>query len=454
MSIFEVDGNHTTMKIHLQLLLIAFLIASVQVIKAQSISNATPNSALAGERLSVTITGMGTSFTAGSVNSLFFQGSSSSINADSYSVLSNTSIQADFSVSNTADIEDYDVVVDHSVDGVLSLTAGMSITACVTGCIWPGDCNDDGVANNVDFLSIGLAYGSTGYTRIDGSTNWQGEYVNDWIALPPNYKYIDANADGTVDGLDSNAILLNYGLTHSKTGQNGTVADPPLYVDLPTTINAGDTLTLPVVLGSSSDPVVDLYGIAFSIEFDDHLVEGGNIQLMFNDNLMGTYGTDFIKLEKHLSGKVDVALTRINQTNVTGNGDLFEVQIVMIDDLAGISDDTLDIDIVNVTTLTASGDTIATYAYGDSTAIAPPVGLKESKAIVDIYPNPSSERFQIQSSSKIDHYQVWDQYGRLVRRTKTSRNQIILSLEEEPVGVYFIEIKTQGKVLRKKIVKY
>ena len=39
-------------------------------------------------------------------------------------------------------------------------------------CVWPGDADNDGVANNQDLLAIGLAYGNSGPIRSNASLNW------------------------------------------------------------------------------------------------------------------------------------------------------------------------------------------------------------------------------------------------------------------------------------------
>lgn len=83
--------------------------------------------------------------------------------------------------------------------------------------VWPGDCDYDLNANNVDLISLGLAYGATGSTRTGASNNWTAQPSADWsqwFQLGANYKHSDCNGDGVVDANDTTAILLNYGNTH------------------------------------------------------------------------------------------------------------------------------------------------------------------------------------------------------------------------------------------------
>ena len=49
-------------------------------------------------------------------------------------------------------------------------------------CVWPGDANDDGIANNLDFLTIGLAFGSNQFNRGGASNSWSAQASTPWVA--------------------------------------------------------------------------------------------------------------------------------------------------------------------------------------------------------------------------------------------------------------------------------
>ncbi len=83
----------------------------------------------------------------------------------------------------------------------------------ITGpAVYPGDCNNDGVVNEIDVLPIGVFFGMQGPARPTSTTNWEGKPAELWD--DPRATYADANGDGTIDELDVLAIGPNWGSTH------------------------------------------------------------------------------------------------------------------------------------------------------------------------------------------------------------------------------------------------
>ncbi len=80
--------------------------------------------------------------------------------------------------------------------------------------IFPGDLNNDGRANYLDLLPLGLAYGRTGPPRPEASLAWFAQPAIPWSFQLPvsgvNFAFIDADGSGVVDSLDIAAIPFNY----------------------------------------------------------------------------------------------------------------------------------------------------------------------------------------------------------------------------------------------------
>ncbi|MEO0877198.1 MAG: cohesin domain-containing protein, partial [Bacteroidota bacterium] len=61
--------------------------------------------------------------------------------------------------------------------------------------VWPGDTNEDGIANNLDVLPLGLGFESTGPSRINPSTSWLPQFAAPWPAATPessiNFRHAD-----------------------------------------------------------------------------------------------------------------------------------------------------------------------------------------------------------------------------------------------------------------------
>jgi hypothetical protein len=80
--------------------------------------------------------------------------------------------------------------------------------------------------------------------------------------------------------------------------------------------------------------------------------------------------------------------------------------------------------------------------------------IKEGNEIT-IYPNPTSSIFTITSSDKIKEVRVYDILGNLIRNYESGiRNkEATIDISSYANGMYFVEIKTEKGVVRKKVVK-
>ncbi len=196
------------------------------------------------------------------------------------------------------------------------------------GCppVYPGDANYDGIANNLDLLSIGIAYGDTGNVRTDTSIAWSAKYVQDWVnvfADSTNHKHADCNGNGIINNDDTIAIIQNYGLTHQRPilSSMNIAGAPSLYIDLPDTLSPFTNYVIPVYLGDSLSNADSIYGIAFSIIYDPSLLVSSSLQWHTDSGWLGNYSIDLLDLQyKPAPGRIDVGVSRIDQVNKNGFG--------------------------------------------------------------------------------------------------------------------------------------
>ncbi|MFC2084818.1 hypothetical protein ACFLS9_07155, partial [Bacteroidota bacterium] len=117
-----------------------------------------------------------------------------------------------FSISNITGMQ--------SDGSTLCLQPVGSVTCTLDVCIsvWPGDADNNGVANVADILPLGFYYGnSSGASRPGGSCLWQSQCCPLSPAWSPaNAVYADCNGDGTVNVADVLCIGLNYGNIHRE----------------------------------------------------------------------------------------------------------------------------------------------------------------------------------------------------------------------------------------------
>ena len=96
----------------------------------------------------------------------------------------------------------------------LLLTLPLTLDAQV---VFPGDFNNDGVANHIDLLPLAIAYGNKGPERPGANFEWIPQETFPWeIGLPVtgvDLSFIDADGNGLLDSFDLDAIAFNYDST-------------------------------------------------------------------------------------------------------------------------------------------------------------------------------------------------------------------------------------------------
>jgi type IX secretion system substrate protein len=335
--------------------------------------------------------------------------------------------------------------------------------------VWPGDANNDLVADNNDVLNVGLAYGETGPVRAGGSNVWSAQPATDWSGYflsTINKKHADCNGDGLVDNNDTTAILLNYGLTHPPrlADPNSNQSNAPLLylVANPDTTAEGDTIEVHIFLGTQAIPVDFIYGIAFTINFDTALVDTSYMPFDYTGSWLGTPGIDLLTFEKKLfsQGKVDVALTRTDHLNQAGYGYLGKTGIVIVDNVGAkmstLTYVTLPLSISNVRALTASEFYLTIATNGENveidtlgfTGIGQPELLNQ---MISIYPNPVKDVLTINSgSAKLNSLEIYNSLGQMMLNEKISSPKINLGTQNFEQGIYLLKLVTDTGLVNRK----
>ena len=342
------------------------------------------------------------------------------------------------------------------------LTATFQQGAAVMDSVWPGDANDDFVADNVDLLAIGLAYGASGPTRTNASNAWQAQAAPAWLqGLPSgvNYQHPDCNGDGLINDDDTLAISLNYGLIHQKNGEKDSAGVPFLLTFDADTLQAGQTVTMTITLGTDSLPVENGYGLAFRLELDTTLVLVEETKVLFEDSWLGDAQQDLLTLRQAFTvdDRIHLAMTRRDHVAQNGYGPVASV-IIMIDDLSGKTSisETLLASIVDPVLISADGSDIPVTASGDEIVIT-----DESTRIPDqfakeirLYPNPTSGRAELDLSwIGAKQVRILDLHGRLVQTLVPTSPVVPLDLSQMPVGTYLVEAHTDKGIWREKVTR-
>jgi hypothetical protein len=341
-------------------------------------------------------------------------------------------------------------------------------TGCYGDTVWPGDANADGVANIVDILPIGIAYGSTGPVRANATINWVGQVATDWgssFVTGADYKHADCDGSGLVDQNDLSAILQNYGLTHSKGDGNteSLATNPAMTVDLTMdTVGLSTLITAQINLGDAINQAANVYGVTFSLNYDPALVDPSTVQVGYGNSWLGdaTNNNDMVTLDKNFEtyGKIDIGMTRTNQANNSGMGEICAVDIFITDDLSGkqTAFETLELFLSNVKIISYDETEIDVNLTSDSVVISDDpvlaVGEMTSESI-QLYPNPNSGIIRIAGASQnyqIDIISVMGQ--RVYSNMITSDSNIDISHLNN--GVYLVNItNASGLIKTQKLIK-
>ena len=351
-----------------------------------------------------------------------------------------------------------------TVVGSNSCTQTDNITVTlVPDCVFPGDADYDGLADNNDVLALGISYGATGPARSNASNNWYGQAATDWgTMLPTNvdYKHSDCDGDGVVTDNDTLPIYLNYGRTHSKS--SGTTGGVPLrLVALSDSVEAGNLATFSLVLGDAQNLVDSVYGIAFTVNYDTAAVDTEGLFFSDYSNCWFAGGSSLsFTYDLYPEPMADLAVVRTNGSDTTGWGEVCRIGFVTIDNISGKThtlSKALNVWLSNVRLISASMTVTATALYGDSVVVyqegltAPGSGNAETVSIV---PVPADNYLQVRvKDGELEHVRVMDLSGKVLRTVDGGLGSAVrVETGALPVGVYLVEIKSARRTYVKKVV--
>jgi hypothetical protein len=72
---------------------------------------------------------------------------------------------------------------------------------------------------------------------------------------------------------------------------------------------------------------------------------------------------------------------------------------------------------------------------------------------IKIYPNPAKDRLQISSAAQIESLRIFNSLGQLVlNKSYASEKFIVLKLDAQKAGVYFVQIKTRTATTSRRLL--
>ena len=325
--------------------------------------------------------------------------------------------------------------------------------------VWPGDADNDLVANNNDILDIGLYYGSTGGLRPNANLSWTAQPAPFWTntkANGYNEKHDDCNGDGTIDASDTTAVIQNYSLVHPpyklmSVNMTGT----PLTIDIvQDTVSNSGTANIKVSLGTATSPANNIYGIALTLSIDTTIVAKDSTTMDVSNSWIAAGSTPFLNnvIENYPNGEIDIALCRTNHTNINGYGEVADLSVTMKDDISGKImsgvTKTLNVNISKVKIISANGDTVSYSASGDSLVVDQVttfIANEKTSSMIKLFPNPANEFAMIHSTGKdLVKYEVYSLQGMKIAELKNEAltSEITINTKSFEKGIYLVKAYT------------
>ncbi len=338
-------------------------------------------------------------------------------------------------------------------------------------CVWPGDVNGDEYVNNKDVLYLGLSYNTfnTADDKELKSPVWQPYSTTNWnetFADNRNYKHADANNDGIIDFADLMVIDKFYNreiLYTNKKDNNGY----KLYFDYDVdSLKDKEVIEVTISLGTEDEPAKDVYGIAFTIDYNN-VVDSGSIS--FNtENSWLAEGSNTIKLVKNIpnksstgGGKIDIAYCRTSKKPKSGSGKVGSVKFVVQDDIDWKKLHFIELMLEGIEIIDENGESIDAYGQNTSIQLSDLYSSVYSSPIlsgINIYPNPATNGalyLNIDDSHESVLVSIYSVDGKKVipsSNFKTGVHQI--ELNEVENGYYFVVCESsKGKYTVPVVVK-
>jgi len=335
--------------------------------------------------------------------------------------------------------------------------------------VWPGDADANNVVDNNDMLPLGLYYGQTGSARASVSNSWQAYIAANWTTLQTNgenVNHADCNGDGTINANDTLAINLNMSQTHAMAtpGVQDRTSGNMYFTTSASSYLPGSWVDAELWIGTSANPISNLYGIAFDINFDAAQVQPGTASLIYPPSWLGAAGTNAISFSKINANTAYGALTRIDHLNANGYG---KVATLHFQTRTNISSNTpMNFSVSGYQADDAAGAPVTFTTQPYSIAIDPNalgITATSNSASLNIYPNPYAGTTQIGYSLTEKSQVKIEVYNMLGQQIATLLNDVQPAGEYKvdfsarslgyEAGIYYVKFIENGKASTRRIVE-
>lgn len=341
------------------------------------------------------------------------------------------------------------------------------VTEAISECVFPGDANYDFVVNSYDHLTVCLAGGDTGPARQTQGINFTAHDADEWneyvLSNTVDKKHLDCDGNGTIQWADLSAVDLNYNSMHDGTNAlrvDGAPSVRLVFQDQYNINEQNNTVVGYIVVDNpeTSEDIEALYGILFSIEYDNTFIEEGSLNINYIDDAWLGSSLEVAPLYKDFydNEQMDLAFTRGDQMSVSGSGVIATVSFIIEDNLIGYTND-YDIPL-NVTNVYAHDHLAEEVMFnGESTEVHISIVSSNDNILpeeyIDIYPNPTSGKLVIDTRDlKGESVSLYNALGQLVLEENIQSQQTVLDLDNMSKGIYFLNVRAEEGIVNTKVI--
>lgn len=332
-------------------------------------------------------------------------------------------------------------------------------------CVWPGDTDQSGIADHLDLLALGLSFGHSGGERPNAHLQFVAQPAPAWAYTHNNgvnFVHADVDGNGIVEAEDVEGIRINYQEPTLYQQISGASIDAPeLIVALPEEMSSGDTLVTKVSLGTDNFPASEVYGIAFTIEYESALLNTTENALWvdYSSSWLGQEGEDLLTLDRHFSElrRIDVALTRTDLEARGGFGTLAEI-IIVLEDIVAKKNlvETLDIRITGVQMINKEGEllSVSTRESSGVIVLSDEEDLPFQSNLLNLYPNPATQFIELAwQNQPIQALALYDVTGRIHQKyVNLQQSSFRLDISALEPGLYFITVNSKGQKITRNLL--
>jgi hypothetical protein len=218
-----------------------------------------------------------------------------------------------------------------------------------------------------------------------------------------------------------------------------------------------------VLLGSATRPALGVYGLAFAMHYPEFV--GHNPEADYKSDYFGSPNHIlWLSRDNHNRSQLDLGITRKNGLNANGYGAIAEItfraDFIIIIDVAGRSNDRVipfTVPVNGIKAIDSKGDPKdITVPVEQDTVWIKLVGTTASGEApgedILISPNPATVSATLLLGDAQDaQVEIVDPSGKSVMNQSVAGNTMNLALGNFPAGIYTVRIRTENKLITKKL---